>query len=299
LIAVAVYIRDDRHYIAIGAMMKLIPITFALSISIGTMFAAAEPIVVHQSSGTLSPELFNISDIDPVHPDLSFALDMETLGSGVFDTNFRPIVIENGTECFGAFPGNLFPEVADIGFLNITAGTTVDAGTGGWVYTEPLCDVGSVLDIVQKVTPGDFICEPGCVFEESTFANAGVIYIPFRWREDGESDWYYGWSAFEVTEQYVGECTFTCAPDMSRSMYDVEFRWLAVGYETEPNTGIVTGGGLCRADLNFSGSLNFLDVSDFLSKYGSGDLAADFSGDGNLNFLDVSEFLGLYGDCDY
>ncbi len=279
--------------------MKITKLSCVMTASMLAMAAHAEPVVVYQSGSTLTPERFNLQDIDASHPNIAFALDGETLGGGTFGTNYRPVVIENGTECFGAFPGNLFPEVADIGLMNLAAGDIVDVATGGWVYTEPLCDVGSVLDIVQKEAPGDFACEPGCMFEESAFTDEGVVYIPFRWQNDGESDWYYGWTAFEVTEQYVGECAFICVPDKSNPMFDVQFRWLAAGYETEPNTGIVAGGGLCRADLNFTGSLNFLDVSDFLAKYGDGDLVADFTGDGNLNFLDVSEFLSQYGNCEF
>ena len=42
------------------------------------------------------------------------------------------------------------------------------------------------------------------------------------------------------------------------------------------------------------GSLNFLDVSAFLSAYSATDPAADFVVDGQFNFLDVSAFLGAY-----
>jgi subtilisin family serine protease len=43
------------------------------------------------------------------------------------------------------------------------------------------------------------------------------------------------------------------------------------------------------------GQLNFLDVSAFLSAFGSNDLAADLDGSGTFNFLDVSEFLSVFG----
>ncbi len=50
----------------------------------------------------------------------------------------------------------------------------------------------------------------------------------------------------------------------------------------------------CIADLNSDGSLDFFDVSAFLSAFSAGDLSADFSGDGQLNFFDVSAFLSAY-----
>lgn len=51
----------------------------------------------------------------------------------------------------------------------------------------------------------------------------------------------------------------------------------------------------CAADLNSDGSLNFLDISTFLSAFGNMDPAADFNNDGSYNFLDVSVYLNIYG----
>ncbi|MCA9275798.1 MAG: hypothetical protein KDA29_07220 [Phycisphaerales bacterium] len=48
------------------------------------------------------------------------------------------------------------------------------------------------------------------------------------------------------------------------------------------------------ADLNGDGSLNFFDVSAFLTAYLAQDPAADFTGDGLFNFFDVSAFLVAY-----
>ncbi|MDF1869627.1 MAG: GC-type dockerin domain-anchored protein [Phycisphaerales bacterium] len=53
---------------------------------------------------------------------------------------------------------------------------------------------------------------------------------------------------------------------------------------------------ICPADYNGDGSLNFLDVSEFLNLFASQDPAADFNGDGNFNFLDISAFLESYGE---
>ena len=51
---------------------------------------------------------------------------------------------------------------------------------------------------------------------------------------------------------------------------------------------------VCPADINGDGSLNFLDVSEFLGAFGVGDSVADFDGNGSFNFLDISAFLGSY-----
>ena len=50
----------------------------------------------------------------------------------------------------------------------------------------------------------------------------------------------------------------------------------------------------CPGDFNGDGSLDFFDISDFISAFNSGDLSADFDGDGNLNFFDVSDFLAAF-----
>jgi choice-of-anchor B domain-containing protein len=50
----------------------------------------------------------------------------------------------------------------------------------------------------------------------------------------------------------------------------------------------------CPADFTGEGSLNFLDVSAFLTAFGNQDPAADFTGEGSFNFLDVSAFLSAF-----
>ena len=51
----------------------------------------------------------------------------------------------------------------------------------------------------------------------------------------------------------------------------------------------------CLADLTGDGSLNFFDVSAFLTAFGTMDPIADFTGDGSFNFFDVSAFLTAFG----
>ena len=51
----------------------------------------------------------------------------------------------------------------------------------------------------------------------------------------------------------------------------------------------------CQADLTNDDSLNFLDVSAFLTAFGNQDPIADFEADGSFNFLDVSAFLAAFG----
>jgi len=52
----------------------------------------------------------------------------------------------------------------------------------------------------------------------------------------------------------------------------------------------------CIADLTGDGTLNFFDVSAFLTAFNSQDPIADFTGDGLFNFFDVSSFLTSFSD---
>lgn len=61
-----------------------------------------------------------------------------------------------------------------------------------------------------------------------------------------------------------------------------------------PDMGAYELAGVCVADLTGDGTLNFFDVSAFLSAYNAMNSIADFTGDGVFNFFDVSAFLGAY-----
>jgi Metallo-peptidase family M12 len=51
---------------------------------------------------------------------------------------------------------------------------------------------------------------------------------------------------------------------------------------------------LCQADLLADGSLNFLDISFFLTAFGNEDSVADWDDNGTFNFLDISAYLATY-----
>jgi hypothetical protein len=56
----------------------------------------------------------------------------------------------------------------------------------------------------------------------------------------------------------------------------------------------IDGDGVCIADLTEDGSLDFRDISAFLSAYTAHDPIADLTLDGEFNFTDVSSFLAAY-----
>ncbi|MGJ8637043.1 MAG: GC-type dockerin domain-anchored protein [Phycisphaerales bacterium] len=50
----------------------------------------------------------------------------------------------------------------------------------------------------------------------------------------------------------------------------------------------------CLPDFNNDGSLDFFDISAFLSAFSSSDLSADLTGDGDFDFFDISAFLTAF-----
>lgn len=71
------------------------------------------------------------------------------------------------------------------------------------------------------------------------------------------------------------------------------------------NTGVVDGSAFvydlgcylqCQADLTGEGTLDFFDISAFLSAFEGSDPVADFTGDGSFDFFDISAFLSAYAE---
>ncbi len=71
---------------------------------------------------------------------------------------------------------------------------------------------------------------------------------------------------------------------------------LAVAAPIGDGMALLDLGLQCAADINGDGTLNFFDVSAFLTAFAGNDPVADFTGDGVFNFFDVSAFLVAFGD---
>ncbi len=50
----------------------------------------------------------------------------------------------------------------------------------------------------------------------------------------------------------------------------------------------------CAVDLTGDGSIDFFDISAFLTAFAGGDLSADWNGDGSVDFFDISSFLTAF-----
>jgi len=66
---------------------------------------------------------------------------------------------------------------------------------------------------------------------------------------------------------------------------------VGVRISADPADAVIPSEQCNIADLNADGSLNFFDVSAFLTAFAAMDLDVDFNNDGAFNFFDVSLFL--------
>tara|TARA_R110002073_G_scaffold336260_2_gene531496 strand:+ start:44136 stop:44537 length:402 start_codon:yes stop_codon:yes gene_type:complete len=96
-----------------------------------------------------------------------------------------------------------------------------------------------------------------------------------------------GGSTGDPENDYSLSLTFglsMAAPGITISNYDLSFGfWNAIGTQA-----------ICPADFTGDGTLNFFDVTLFLSAYSAKEPLADFNKDGTYNFFDASDFLSAY-----
>ncbi len=144
--------------------------------------------------------------------------------------------------------------------------------TGGYVYRG--CELGTDfqgLYIFADYCTGDiWSLDPDNGYSRTTEFAAGFGVTSFGEDEDGELYYTSGSSVYKIVNPSAPDKDEDGIPDAC-----------AAG---------------CPADLTDEGSLNFLDVSAFLSAFGKQNPIADFTGDGNYNFLDVSAFLAAFGE---
>lgn len=104
--------------------------------------------------------------------------------------------------------------------------------------------------------------------------------VGVRFQLSGQT--HYGFATFE---------RISTPGDLTPDFHPV--RW---GYETEPSTPVVIPAAPCQADLAEPfGTLDFFDVSAFLSAFNTQDSAADLAEPfGSFDFFDVSAFLAAF-----
>lgn len=119
-----------------------------------------------------------------------------------------------------------------------------------------------------------------------SFGNSNLIADHIQWNIDGQG---VGSAEFR-TNQSVSVGLWTSIGDFvstASSSVSVELTDLGDGRLHGPDNYSVLAP--CLADLNGDGSLDFFDISFFLSN------SVDFNGDTAFDFFDISAFLGAFG----
>lgn len=152
---------------------------------------------------------------------------------------------------------------SDAQLLRTTTGTWVDTGFGEFVsypieptQVEGVFFVAVVMDVIQRANPAS--ADPN---SPSAGTRSWLFYNP------------------KINLEDLGSSPFILR--LADSPFASAWMVRATG---EPAQS-------CAVDFNNDGSLDFFDVSLFLSAYSSGDLLADLTGNGTLDFFDVSAFL--------
>lgn len=258
----------------------------------------------------LGVDTLRATDIDPAAPDIELFVWEREPGGGSNASVWYPQVIGYGWEPSGT-SGALEVESSIINETYLSAGVVVPTSTPGpWGVAERDVWYGDgpsnypLENIAYEYFPFQDTCLSCTILEDFLSIDSGVHYIALRWEQDSQT--HYGWVAFEFEQApYPPGCIhddgFSCDGYDLESLRQLgELRYLALGWETDPETPIVAGGGLCRTDMNFDTVIDFFDVSQFISSFAAGESSADFTGDGNFDFFDVSAFIDEYSaGCDF
>jgi len=293
-------------------------LTCLLGIGICSIGASGEPQVVrfdqdaHFNPGSDSIDLLAL---DATAPDINLAFFGNDPGGGSNASVWLPSLEAMGAGGISALEANVgpgktgnsnydFPHRYD----ELFEGDLSSAATpGAWgtpdrdTYSGAAPDNYPLEFIAYEYSELYATCRFCPIVHEMWEVVPGVKHIALRWTVGGEV--YYGWVAFAVRlNEYPPSCRGDidfCPDSTFDGLYRLDLRYVAAGWETEPDTPIVVGGGLCQADLNFDARVNFFDISEFITLYNSGDPAADLDPNGVLNFFDVAAYIGLYNEpCD-
>lgn len=203
--------------------------------------------------------------------------DSDLDGDGLFDWAWTVRFSQPGTRDLdgdGVIDGDIADSMLTIGIsFGSGAGTSVDNGDATWNWD------------------ADTTAVDGATGQEDAFA----IYAPPFGGGDGDIlhagfFWFGGYACEGVPVDEI---------DPDTGMLGLGWNPLAAfEHQIFGPSGVCPDAG-CDADLTDDGSLNFFDVSLFLSLFGDEDPLADFTDDGSWNFFDVSEFLSQYAaGCD-
>jgi len=285
-------------------------LTCLLGIGICSIGASGEPQVLRFDQDThFDPfsDSIDLLALDATAPDIRLAYFADDPGGGSNAEVWHPEIIGVGWSPFGGIGLEVETSI-DSGVYLLAGGTVPAATPGPWGVAERIVFWGFGPDnyplerIAYEVFPLYDTCLMCSYVEDFLSLVPGTKYVALRWDDGGVT--YYGWAAFRLEFiDYPDNCwipdKFSCTKDDVADRKLLGLRYLAAGWETEADTPIVVGAGLCPADLNFDARVNFFDISEFITLYNSGDPAADLDPNGVLNFFDVAAYIGLYNEpCD-
>ncbi|PCI09809.1 hypothetical protein COB72_05475 [bacterium] len=252
----------------------------------------------------LREAISNVSTISPAYP-MSWTLKVETaVGSGVYDTIATDITPHQFNESLttvydwrqneqyyhGGQPfltldrSHMFMTVAPGGQSLVFVHDAAAANGGG--RTEMRAEfTGVTPNYAFKDDPFDLYRDEG----------TSVLRTRHTWGAPNTDGWAAGpltdsWTAaIEFTDTFTGNPTIDGLADWY--FYSADGSMYQLPLEADRKVMIEAVCNSCPADLTGDGSLNFFDISAFLSSFSAMDPIADFNGDGFFNFFDISAFL--------
>lgn len=276
--------------------MKKIALVFAAV----SASALAEPTVVRfDPFAPYDPftDILDLRDFHPSAPDVQLSLYPHDTGGGSNATVWYPAIINSEWHPF--MKNELEVQSAVAGGAYLGPGVEVpSSAVGPWgvgLYDTDDFPFGRIARDVFPFKDDCLSCTYTVLFLS---IDEGNHYIAIRWEENDET--YHGWVTFSVEHlPYPQHCIHddglgSCDNYDLESLRQLRLRYVAVGWENEPDTPITTGGGLCRADMNFDTQFDFFDVTAYLSAYIAQDPRADYTDDGSFDFFDVAAFIGEY-----
>lgn len=175
-------------------------------------------------------------------------------------------------------------------------GTPIPGGSGNWVNPRICNQFFSALPTL-RFDDNEFYNIFFCEYTEDNseiLELSPVLHYPIRVAEPGGS-YLYGWIAVQVIDLFNAGCDPACADIGVTSFCSLPvLRIVGAGFETEPNTPIIVGGGLCRADLNFDAVLDLADLQAFIAAFIAQDDAADFDDNSILDLTDIFRFVEAF-----
>ena len=285
----------------------LLPVLLALGTPIvgGTSSTTAAPVVVWFEEGTQAT---------------TFGDDGSGMPRLVLDS--WPVI---GGGQVTTYP-RLYPQGYDIGFClvppfpveqatddpmsiqrydRLAEGETVGPAIDGWATAFNCFDFDIAWPAMITRFTGFNCALPGCPPEQflDKVAPEGLSFVPIRIgstpESKGESEndpsggdlsWHYAWLAFRFENLVIPDCS-RCAAEPPVDLLTADWSFVAFGYETEPDTPIANGGGLCPADLTGDNVLDTADLTAFVTAFLADDPIADFDNDGIFDLGDIVAFV--------